>query len=248
MKNLCLIFALLLVSCAKEQKLKKEQNNPQAEAKQTKEVRTIVDSEKKCKACVESIYAETEPDTIFDFSGGQRLLICGGSEVQDKKKVYSEFVISECGNNTLIDFWGAVEKYEVEYVKDTLKLSKIELLALGKNLALIEKTWLTESFYYQGNKLQRVKKLNPKIGYSQSQINKTLQEYEATKWKTQRGASQEYTEDKMRLANSLMLAAVSGSRKAEKYFMEFSSKFEPDGAYSEWYSEMKNLLEFAKNR
>ncbi len=168
--------------------------------------------------------------------------------MQDKKKVYSEFVISECGNNNLISFWGAIEKYEVYYLKDTLMLFKKELLAVGKNRELIENTSLIESFFYQDNKLQRVKKLNPKIKYSTNEIDKTLQEYVATAWKTQIEASEEYTEDKLRLANRLMIAAVSGSKKSEQYFREFPSKFRPDGAYSEWYREMESLLEFAEKQ
>ncbi|MFB9864365.1 hypothetical protein [Rufibacter immobilis] len=248
MKKLCLLFVSLSLGCAQEKGLEKEQTNKKPEAIQTDVASTVVETDNKCKACVESIYAETEPDTAFDFSNGQRLLICGGSEIQDKKKVYSEFVISECGNNTLIGFWGAVEKYGIEYVKDTLKLSKVELLAIGENRELTEKTWLTEYFYYQDNELQRVKKLNPKIAYSQSEIDNTLQEYEATKWMIQIESSQEYTEEKMRLANRLLVAAVSGSRKAEQYFKEFASNFKPDGVYSEWYSEMESLLEFAKKQ
>lgn len=248
MKNLSLLLVLLLVGCSQKRGLENEQTVKKAEVIQPKEAGAETESKTKCKACVESMYAETEPDTVFDFSGGHRLLICGGSEVQDRKKFYSEFVISECGNKTLIGFWGAVEKYEVEYIEDTLKLSKIELLAVGKNRELIEKTWLTESFFYQDNKLQRVKKFNPKIKYSTNEIERTLREFEATAWKIQIEASEEYTEDKLRLANRLMIAAISGSKKAERYFMDFYSKFRPDGAYSEWYHEMESLLEFAKEQ
>ncbi|MHC2991192.1 hypothetical protein OB13_06190, partial [Pontibacter sp. HJ8] len=68
-----------------------------------------------------------------------------------------------------------------------------------------------------------------------SQIDQTLLEYESTQWQTQNGASEEYTEKKMNLANSLMIAAASGSEKAEVYFQEFKNKFQPDGAYLEWY-------------
>lgn len=235
MKNLYLLLILFIAGCVSEQKM---------EGEQLDEVGSTGTSEVECEKCVASKYAE--PDTAFNFSNGSRILICGYSEPQDGRKVYSEFVLLECGNDSIIDFWSAVEEYEIMFAQDTLQLQKLELLALGGNQNLVKEKWLTESFYYESGKLQREKKLNPRVKYSQSQIDQSIQEYESTEWQKQNGATEKYTEKKMRLANSLMIAAASGSEKADVYFKEFKSKFQPDGAYLEWYQQMVGLLESAK--
>lgn len=51
-----------------------------------------------------------------------------------------------------------------------------------------------------------------------------------------------YSEEKMALANRLMIAAISSNRKAEEYFKEYETKFKPDGAYSEWYKDMDAIV------
>jgi hypothetical protein len=174
-------------------------------------------------------------------------MLCGFSEKKAGEKIYSEFVLSECGQESIVDFRGAAENYKVSFRTDTLVLRKLELLAVGEKGELNEAEWLTEHFFYRGDNLQRVKKLNSGLKYSKRQIKQTLQEYESTQWFTQlTSPSFEHTEEKMALANRLMLAAASGSQKAEEYFVDFKSRFKPDGAYLEWYNEMTELLEFAK--
>jgi hypothetical protein len=239
MKNLYLLLSLFIAGCASEQQ----------EVDQTAdsvEVVSLGAAEGNCDKCVDSQFAASEPDTTFIFSNGSKLLICGYSELSEGRKIYSEFVLSECGKDSIIDFWSAVEEYEIIFEQDTLQLQKLELLALGNNLEFVKEKWLTEYFFYKNGKLQREIKLNPKVKYSQSQIDQSLQEYESTQWQKQVGANEEYTEKKMKLANNLMIAAASGSEKAEVYFKEFKSKFQPDGAYLEWYEQMVELLEIAK--
>ncbi|RDV14670.1 hypothetical protein DXT99_13465 [Pontibacter diazotrophicus] len=240
MNNLYLLLFLLITGCAPKQQQEVVQ------VAETEEVGSTVASEGGCDKCAASKFVESEPDTSFIFSNGSKLLICGYPELREGRKIYSEFVLSECGKDSIIDFWSAVEEYEIRYKQDTLQLQKLELLALGNNREFVKKKWLTEYFYYENGKLEREKKLNSEVKYSQSQVEQSLQEYESTQWQKQSGATEEYTENKMRLANSLMIAAASGSEKADVYFKEFKSKFQPDGAYLEWYEQMVGLLESAK--
>lgn len=239
MKNLYLLLFLLIAGCTPKQQ-------EVVQVAETQEVGSTVVSESGCVKCAASEFAEPEPDTAFIFSNGSKLLICGYPELREGRKIYSEFVLSECGKDSIVDFWSAVEEYEIRFEQDTLQLQKLELLALGNNREFVKEKWLTESFYYVNGELKRTKKLNPEVKYSQSQIAQALQEFELTQWQKQNGATEEYTEKKMKLANSLMIAAASGSKKAEVYFREFGSKFQPDGAYLEWYQQMAELLESAK--
>jgi hypothetical protein len=241
MKNIALLLAVFLVSCGNE-KLATTENIIQ-------EVSSHNETAKSCSKCPESIYADNEPKTAFEFSNGKKVLLCGYVEEQNRKKIYSEFVISECGTDSIIDFWSAVESYEVEFEADTLKLVKLKVLAIADSRALERSPWLTENFYYKGNILKRELRLNPKVRYSKNQIDETLKEYESTIWKTQNTSlSEEYNDDKMLLANRLMIAAISGSSKADSYFKDFDYKFKPDGAYAEWYEEMKELLKEGKEK
>ncbi|MBF9254601.1 hypothetical protein I2I11_14950 [Pontibacter sp. 172403-2] len=239
MKNLYILLYILIAGCAPKQQ-------GVVQVAETEEVSSTGADEGYYNKCAASEYAESEPDTAFIFSNRSKLLICGYPELREGRKVYSEFVLSECGKDSIIDFWSAVEEYEIRFDQDTLQLQKLELLALGKNREFVKEKWLTEYFYYENGKLKREKKLNSEARYSQDQIDQSLQEYESTKWQTQNGATEEYTEKKMKLANSLMIAAASGSEKAEVYFQEFKSKFQPDGAFLEWYEQMAELLESAK--
>ncbi|RIJ42482.1 hypothetical protein [Pontibacter oryzae] len=239
MKNLYLLLYLLIAGCAPKQQ-------EVVQVVETEVVGSTGASEGDCDECAASKYAESEPDTTFIFSNGNKLLICGYPELREGKKIYSEFVLSECAKDSIIDFWSAVEEYEIRFEQDTLQLQKLELLALGNNRELVKEKWLTEYFYYENGKLEREKKLNSVARYSQAQIVQALQEFESTQWQKQIGATEEYTEKKMKLANSLMIAAASGSEKSEVYFKEFKTKFQPDGAYLEWYEQMAELLESTK--
>ena len=241
MKKVYLFVALLLAGCTVEQELITD--NPTA----TGEAVTTTENTKTCEECIASEFGvKQDPDTAFNFNNGKRLLICGYYEPQNGRKVFSEFVLSECGDTDIIDFWDATEQYEIEYSQDTLKLHKLELLALGSNRELVHSPWLTEYFYYKGNKLKRDLRFNASIKYNQDQILETLQEFENTQWMAQHTAPEAYVEEKMVLANRLMISAVSGSDKAEAYLKEFDSKLKTDGAYAEWYDELLELRKTAK--
>ena len=47
----------------------------------------------------------------------------------------------------------------------------------------------------------------------------------------------------MQLVNRLFIATISNDKKARKYFYEFEMKYELDGAFSEEYSDLKEMLE-----
>jgi hypothetical protein len=244
MKKKYLILVVLMTGCTGEQKTDDKSKPALQEAK------IVTESEGNCeKYAASPIGAPEAADTVFYFSTGKKLILCGSVEKEHGEKIYSEFVLSECGKESIVSFWGAVDQYKVSFKTDTLQLRKLELLAVGHKRELKKVGWLTEYFYYHGKNLQKAEKLNSGLKYSQRQIEQTLQEYESTQWFTQlTSPSDAYREEKMALANRLMIAAVSGSQKAEEYFFDFKSKFKPAGAYAEWYDEMEHLLKFAKEQ
>ena len=198
-----------------------------------------------CEKCM----PEGEADTAFVFSNNKKVLICSDSELLADEKYYSEFSLFECGADSITEFWGATENYTIAFEADTLKLKNYQVLALGNNFELVDKEWLTEYFYFDNNKLTKKIKINPLVKYNQDQVKQTLTDYEKTNWQTQNSALTEaYSDEKMALANKLMISAISGNTKAEAYFKEFEKKFQPDGAFAEWYGEMAAMLALAKQR
>lgn len=230
MKQIYLILTiLLLAACTVEQDLSNNDTNNAV----------AVNQSGKCQLCAPSEFAvEREPDTTFTFSNGKQLLICGTYELLDGKNVFSEFVLSECGDKRIIDFWEASQRFEVAYANDTLKLHKLELLALGNNRELVDWHWLTEVYYYRGNRLKHDIRFNTSIKYNTAQINETLREYEQTKWLPFSNATDDYLEEKKVLANRLLIASLSGSDKAENYLKEFDSKLKDTGSTMEWYNQL----------
>src|SRR5258708_5081848 len=73
--------------------------------------------------CSKNIYNYTRADTAFHLSNGKTIVLCGdkGTKYENGKVYYSEFVLSVCGDDSIINkFWGAVQVCQVRVVKDTL--------------------------------------------------------------------------------------------------------------------------------
>ncbi|MBC5994925.1 hypothetical protein [Pontibacter cellulosilyticus] len=244
MKELYLMLTLLLAGQALE-----FISVPEASVAARKEVTTVGNnaSDVGCQKCAASEFGtKLEPDTAFNFTNGRRLLICGYYDVEAGRKVFSEFVLSECGDRRIIDFWEAAERYEIEFKQDTLKLHKVELLALGDNRELVNSHWLTEYYYYKGNRLKRDVKLSSGIKYSQHQIMETLREYENMEWQAQDSGSETDMQEKMALGIRLLIASMSGSYTAETYLEEYNNRLKAEATYTEKYRQLLAMQKAAK--
>jgi hypothetical protein len=154
-----------------------------------------------------------------------------------KPTTFSEFILSVCGQETIIDFWGAVLTCRLKVNKDTLLVDQLRDLPIGKNFEFQETIWTTEKIYFRGQKLVRELVVNRQIRkYSQDEIQSVLKTYETAKTGVDEG--------KMEIANNLFVATISGNKKARQYFKEFKNKFgRLDGAFSEEYSDLTAMLE-----
>lgn len=188
------------------------------------------------------------PDTIFTFKDGSQLAITGYSEMAEGRKVFSEFILTEYKSNELIEGWSAAEQCEISFSNDTLKINQLGLFAVGKGNEFETHAWKLNQYFKVGKEVELSTDFNEKLKLGKAEIESTLKEYESTEWQTQIQSKSEYSEAKMNLANRLMLAAISGNEKATEYFKEFKTRFKPDGANAEWYSEMKSIFEFAKSK
>ena len=187
--------------------------------------------------CPKTQYAGTKPDTTFHLSNGKAIVLCGYKNPDSKPTTFSEFILSVCGQDTIIDFWGAVLTCRLKVNKDTLLVDQLQNLPTGKNFKFQETVWTTEKIYFSGQNLVRKLVVNRQIRkISQDEIQYVLRTYETAKTGLD--------DSKMEIANKLFIATISGDKKARQYFKEFKTKFGTlDGAFAEEYSDLTAMLE-----
>jgi hypothetical protein len=147
-----LIFCTLLLffSCKKANEDKTESNqnrelvsNPEGFQKDSSSV-----SEKtfeNCK-CAENDFTGTKADTVYKFSNGKIITLCGYRNIENKPINFSEFVLSACRERTIIDFWDATKTCNLRQVKDTLIVEELINLPTEKNRIYTSNIWSIEKF------------------------------------------------------------------------------------------------------
>ena len=180
---------------------------------------------------------DTEADTAFKFSNGKTIVLCGYIDTETQPITFSEFVLAVCGQDTIIDFWGALFTGKIVFKKDTLFIQEIIYIPVGKDFAYKEAVWTIEKIYFNKQKVIKKTGVNRQIPkYSKEKIALILKEYETAKPGLDDG--------KMELANKLFIATISGSKTARKYLGEFEKKFgDLDGHFAEEYKELIAMLE-----
>ncbi|MCY3713097.1 MAG: hypothetical protein OXH02_07395 [Gemmatimonadetes bacterium] len=125
-------------------------------------------------------------------------------------------------------------------------MNQLELLAMGENLEFVKFPWKIKAYYLEDEGFGYTERLYEKLRYDQQTIESVLKEYETTELRTQQEDWEYVDSVLMRLANTLLIAAISGSEKSEMYFKEFKTRVKPDGIYGSWYIIMDDILKFAK--
>jgi hypothetical protein len=187
--------------------------------------------------CPKTEFAGTKADTTFQLSNGKTIVLCGYKNPDSKPTTFSEFILSVCGQDTIIDFWGAVLTCRLKVNKDTLLVDELQNLPIGKSFKFQETVWTTEKIYFSGQKTVRKLVVNRQIRkYNQDEIQLILKTYETAKLGLD--------DSKMEIANQLFIATISGDKKARQYFKKFKDKFGTlDGAFAEEYSDLTVMLE-----
>ena len=192
-----------------------------------------------CK-CFENKMAGTtkgaQPDTSFHFSNGKTIILCDYKNPDIKPTTFSEFTLSICGQDTIIDFFEAKLIFRFKFKKDTLVIEDIRNLPTAVDRKYQMTTWIIEKIYFTKGKLNRHFATNKKIRkYNQQEIQETIKEYETAKLGLD--------DSKIELANRLFISTISGNKKARLYFADFETKFGTlDGAFKEEYNELETML------
>lgn len=190
--------------------------------------------------------SDSTKETTFEFSNGKSICLSGWMEIEDEREIYSEFNLRDCDTGeVLVERW-AREECELSLSNDTLWVSQLDSFALGEGNTFVKFPWKIGILYYGDDGVEYSEWFNDNIRYDQHTIELVLMEYKTTEWRTQLEGNDYVNSIRMKLANKLMISAISGSQKSEEYFKEFRIRFKPDGWFAQWYKEMGQMLEYAK--
>ena len=191
--------------------------------------------DKECR-CPANEYVHTQPETLFKFSNEKTIALCGNAINKGADKIFSEFVLSVCGQEKIIDFWDAMTFCKVKAEKDTIIIEELKYLATGVNQEIKPTIWTFEKVYFNSGVIERKITINKNIRkYGLHEIESVIKEYEIS------GGG--IDDRKMLISDKLFIATISGDKKARKYFYEFKNKFGPlDGAFAEQYEELTAML------
>jgi hypothetical protein len=184
----------------------------------------------------------SEPDTIFHFSNGETIGLCGYREIDSltKQISFSEFFLFVCGQDSVISYGGwFLQNSKLRKVRDTLFLEDCPALPIGDNFSEEEIPWTIEKIFFINGKVKVEHTINRNIRkYSPKEIQAVLNEYEQIK-----PSHLNLDDNTVELASKLFIATISGNNKARKYFNDIPHKFAGlDAIYGEIYNDIKDKL------
>lgn len=240
--KLLIFFSLIIISCKDKEKSSVETNNIKLEdtlqdSSNSKSNKVYIPVEYDCK-CPENKFTSVKADTVFTLTNNRQIALCG---YRNNDNTFSEFILSDCDEKTVINFWDALTVCDVRTDNDTLMVKKIIQLPVGKQKAFEPIVWTIEKLYFDEGEIKRSLIINPEFPkYTTQETDLIIKEYETQKL--------EKNENSIKLAYYLFTAAISGSETAKQYFYEFPQKVKlPDGAYSEEYNDLKNRMQEFEN-
>ncbi|MCB2376752.1 hypothetical protein LGH70_04125 [Hymenobacter sp. BT635] len=188
-----------------------------------------------CSCPAEVPMASSVPDTLFAFSAGPVVSVCGYKETRKRQEFYSEFAVSTCQPRKILKYWDVRERCRLSFRNDTLTVESLKNLPAGKNFTYEFVRFRLDRFYVQKGQVRHESLLNKDMRpYTPEEIARVKQEYES--------AATLKEEKRIELANRLLLSALSGDVQAGVYFRQFPSKFPLQGAYGEEYADLQRLL------
>ncbi len=103
--------------------------------------------------CPKTEYAGTKADTTYHLSNGKTIVLCGYKNPDSKPTTFSEFILSVCGQDIIIDFWGATSTCRMTVNKDTLLVDELQNLQTGRDFKYRETVWTTDKIYFNDKML-----------------------------------------------------------------------------------------------
>ncbi|MCB2410224.1 hypothetical protein [Hymenobacter lucidus] len=188
-----------------------------------------------CSCPAEVPMASTAPDSLFVFSTGQALSVCGYKEKRKQQEFFSEFAVSTCQPRKILKYWDIRERCRLVFRHDTLTVESLKNLPAGKNFTYEFVRFRLDQFYLGKGQIQHRSFLDKSLPpYTAAEIARVKQEFETTTTLKE--------EKRIELANRLLLSALSGDQQAAVYFRQFPAKFPLQGAYEAEYADLQRML------
>lgn len=185
-----------------------------------------------------------KPNRLFSFSNGKTIGLCGTPDTSENRIEYSTAALFECNTKKIIRDWFGYCTITVTYKTDTILITNFEWLPVGKNFKFKMINLSYENVYYHNNTLIIHDYYEQKLPkYSPTQISWVLNKYKTIK------NINEYriNDNDISIAYMLFWAYVSGSKEAEKCFLQIEKKFGPfDGGIAEQWDDLSALYSHYK--
>ncbi len=171
-----------------------------------------------------------KPDTIIKINGVESYAICGYFE----DDFVSEFTVTKCGDEKILDFYDATLNYKIEVDADTIKL--IDYRFLSTDLNKFERIpWAIDMYYHSNgqtiHKRRTIFKRNKSIIYNEK-FQKEWDNEIKDNWSTN---------------NKLILwsffISLDNKENFENYFKNYRDTFQIGGVYAEYYSELLKMYD-----
>ncbi len=171
-----------------------------------------------------------KPDTVIKINSIDSYAMCGYFE----NDFISEFTVTKCGDENILDFYGATLNYKIKIDADTLKL--IDYRFLSNDLNKFEKIPWAIDMYCQSNgqtihKRRIIFKKNKSIIYS-DKFQKEWDDEIKDDWSTN---------------NKLILwtffISLDNKENFEKYFKNYRDTFRIGGERAEYYNELLKMYD-----
>jgi hypothetical protein len=188
-----------------------------------------------CSCPAEVPMASTVPDSLFVFSAGPAVSVCGYKEKGNRQEFFSEFAVSTCQPRKVLKYWDIRERCRLVFRNDTLTVESLKNLPAGKNFTYEFVRFRIDRFYVQQGQVRQQSFLNKNLrAYSPEEIARVKKDYETT--------TAGKPDKRIELANRLLLSAFSGDQQAAVYFRQFTTKLPLEGAYAEEYADLQRML------
>ena len=175
-----------------------------------------------------------EAINTFEITKSKTLAVYGNHKKEKNKLTYSDFVLYQCGDSTVISEWDGTQTCTIKQDKDTLIIQELYPIPNGQNFSVNWLEFYVTKYYLKGNKIENTTYFrNDLKKYSSLEIKQLLKQFESQKEPI-------LNYDNYLIAiNRLFWAYVSGSKRAETYLEKLRNKYRTfDGAISEDFDNL----------
>ncbi len=170
-----------------------------------------------------------KPDTIIRINGVESYAICGYFE----DDFVSEFTVTKCGDEKILDFYDATLNYKIKVDSDTLKLIDYRFL-LSRDLSnFVKAPWAIDMYYEsRGNTIHE-----RKVVYSEDNLVVLTKDFHK-EWENE--INKEWSMND-KLTAWTFLISLNNEEFYKKYFENYRDSIQIGGQHAEYYKELKRM-------